>query len=70
MKYPILGDLSKHPVTTPMAKLEGKRKEINCQDPSLPELCTSYKVEKVADTRNIEDQISKYVQRRYIEEVG
>lgn len=69
-KYPILGDLSEHPITPPMAKLEVKKKEINCQEPNSPGLRTSYQVEKVADRRKIEEQIGKYVQRGYIEEVG
>ena len=69
-RFPSVGDLSSHPVTTKMQKLVVKKEEISWDEPTEWGTRTQYNIEKIADRRIIEEQLDQYIQRGYLKEVS
>ena len=69
-KFPLVGDLSSHPVKEKMQKLIVKKDEVSWEEPTEWGCRTQYSIEKTSDRQVIEDQLNQYIQRGYLKEVS
>ena len=68
--FPVVGDLSSHPVNEKMERLMVTKDEVSWNPPSECGVRTQYTIENVADRRLVAKQLGEYVQRGYLREVS
>jgi len=68
--YPEVCDVTKHPVTASMQKLEVRAHEVSWTTPKEMGQRTPLKMEEVADRKKVAAQLEDYVRKGYLREVS
>ncbi|GMH34382.1 hypothetical protein BSKO_02216 [Bryopsis sp. KO-2023] len=69
-QFPSVGDLSKHPITPAMEKLEIRSDEVTWTEPSNNGNRTEYAMDNTSDYRVVQEQLERFVRQGYLREVS